>query len=390
MKKLVFLSLGMMLILAATLPVIAQQSDAGTHVFRTPIRIESGTFASQPSGYTPFQMKAAYQYNRIPNQGQNIVIGIVDACDDPVIEADLGVFSTQFNLPACTTGNGCFTKISQAGLCSGHSGNWALEQSLDVEWAHAMAPGAKIVLVQSSQPDDSLFMAVLQAVTAGASVVSMSWGGGEFSGEQSYDTTYFSAPGVTYLASTGDSRCGAQYPAASPNVVAVGGTTLTLLTAAPPASPLSSDYGTESAWSGSGGGISAFEAEPAYQTGAQHTGFRTVPDVALDANPGTGVPVYDSYDGFQWVKIGGTSVSAPIWAAFMGLENSLRGGAGPIQQPLPDLYQVYGSSGYAQNFHDITTGSSGGVCVAGVGYDFVTGIGSPVANVLANSLVPLP
>jgi subtilase family serine protease len=387
MKRFVFVSLSMMLILAVTMSAMAQTTTSGEHVFGPPIRIVAFDSTS-PSGIFPAQMKAAYRYNAIPNQGQNIVIGIADACDDPVIEADLGVFSTQFNLPSCTTGNGCFTKISQAGLCSGHQGNWALEQSLDVEWAHAMAPRAKIVLVQSSMPDDTLFMAVLQAVGAGASVVSMSWGGGEFSGEQTYDTTYFSQPGVTYFASTGDSGCGAQYPAASPNVVAVGGTHLVLLTAAPPSTPLGSDYGSETAWSGSGGGISAFETEPAYQMNAQHTGFRTVPDVALDAS--AAVPVYDSYDGLSWVRVIGTSVSSPIWASFMAIENSLRGGAGPIQQPHADLYQVYGSSGYAQNFHDITTGSSGGVCVAGVGYDFVTGIGTPIANVLANSLVPLP
>jgi subtilase family serine protease len=335
-------------------------------------------------------MKAAYQYNRIPNQGQNIVIGIVDACDDPNIEADLGVFSTQFALPACTTQNGCFTKIMQSNLCSGHMGNWALEQSLDVEWAHAMAPGAKIVLVQSTSPDDTLFMGVLQAVGAGASTVSMSWGGGEFSGEQSYDTTYFSAPGVTYFSSTGDGGCGVSYPAASPNVVAVGGTTLILLTSVPPVNVLGTNYGSETAWSGSGGGISAYEAEPAYQEGVQSTGFRTVPDVALDANPNTGVPVYDSYDGYKWVKVGGTSLSSPVWAAFMTVENSLRGSGGPIMQALPDLYQIYKSGSYGADIHDITMGSSGGICVAGVGYDYVTGIGSPIAYTLANSLVPLP
>ena len=216
----------------------------------------------------------------------------------------------------------------------------------------------------------------------------MSWGGGEFDGEQTYDTTYFSAPDITYLASTGDSGCGAQYPAASPNVVAVGGTTLSLISAAPPISALGTNYGSESAWSGSGGGISAFETEPQYQMGVQSTGFRTVPDVALDANPATGVPIYDSYDGRQWVKIGGTSVSAPIWAAFMGIENSLRGA--PIERPLPDLYALYQSGAYASDFHDVSTGSSGGVCIAGIGYDFVTGIGTPIGNHLANDLMDLP
>ena len=117
-------------------------------------------------------------------------------------------------------------------------------------------------------------------------------------------------------------------------------------------------------------------------------GFRTVPDVSLDANPATGVPIYDSYDGRQWVKIGGTSVSAPIWAAFFGIENSMRGA--PIERPLPDLYAIYGAGAYGADFHDVSTGSSGGVCIAGIGYDFVTGIGTPIANHLASDLMDLP
>jgi subtilase family serine protease len=387
-KKTTLPWLSMMLLLAATVPLAAQTTPTGDHVFRTPIRLFPSPPATQPSGIFPAQMRAAYRYNAIPNQGQNIVIGISDACDDPDIEADLGVFSSQFGLPACTTQNGCFTVISQSDLCSGHSGNWALEQSLDVEWAHAMAPGAKIVLVQSSQPDDSLFMAVTQAVAAGANVVSMSWGGGEFDGEQSYDTMYFSTPGVTYFASTGDGGCGTIYPSTSPNVVAVGGTQLNL-TNVGLVSVFSTNYGSESAWSGTGGGISSFESEPAYQQNVQNTGFRTVPDVALDASPASGVPVYDSYDGYQWVRVGGTSLSSPVWAAFMAVENSYRGGAGVIQHPLPDLYSLYGSN-YAADFHDVNTGSSGGICVAGVGYDYATGIGTPIANHLASDLLTLP
>jgi subtilase family serine protease len=368
MKKFLLLLLGIMLIFAVTAPMVAQQSATGTHIFTSPIRImEPRSDSSQPSGYTPFQMKAAYGYNAIPNRGQGMTIGIVDA--------------------------GCFTKISQASLCSGHSGNWALEQALDVEWAHAMAPLAKIVLVQSSQPDDSLFTAVDQAVAAGSNTVSMSWGyGGGFSGEDAYDF-HFQVPGVTFFSSTGDSGCLTNYPAESPYVVAVGGTTLVLLTAAPPASPLANIYGNEIAWSGSGGGISLYETEPAWQQGVQQTGFRTIPDVALDAAPGTGVPVYDSYDGYQWVKVGGTSLSSPVWAAFMAIENSLRvaGGGSPIQQFLPDLYQtIYPSGSYATDFHDVTTGSSGGVCVAGHGYDYVTGVGSMIGNRLANDLIHLP
>jgi subtilase family serine protease len=392
MNKPLVVLIGALLALVVTIPLCAQQAN-GMHEFRTPIRLYTDTPANKPSGYTPAQMRAAYQYNRIPNQGQGMIIGIVDACDDPNLESDLGVFSTQFLLPACTTANGCFTKIEQSNLCSGHSGNWALEQSLDVEWAHAMAPAAKIVIVQSSQPDDTLFMAVLQAVSAGASVVSMSWGGGEFSGEQSYDTTYFSQPGVTYFSSTGDGGCGVSYPSSSPNVVAVGGTVLALLFSIPPPNTITSNYGNESAWSGSGGGVSAYEAEPSWQNGVQSTGFRSVPDVALDAAPQTGVPVYDSYDGYDWVRVGGTSLSSPVWAAFMAIENSLRvsKGGSLITMPLPDIYQsIYPSGNYALDFHDVTTGSSGGICIAGVGYDYVTGVGTPIAYHLANDLVPLP
>lgn len=226
----------------------------------------------------------------------------------------------------------------------------------------------------------------------GASVVSMSWGGGEFSGEQDYDTMYFSTPGISYFAATGDGGCGTIYPSTSPNVVAVGGTTLTLLTSTPPPTPLGSNYGSETAWSGSGGGISSFESEPAYQNGVQNTGFRTVPDVASDANPSTGVPVYDSFDGLNWVKVGGTSVATPLWAAFMTVENSYRiaHGGGAINEPLPDVYQIYGSPSYPTDFHDVTSGSSGRICVAGVGYDYVTGIGTPIAYPLANSLLSMP
>ena len=392
MKKLLLLFLGAVLVLAVTAPIVAQQSDSGNRIFTTPIRIDYPTgYASTPSGYTPAQMKSAYRYNAIPNQGQGMTIGIVDACDYPTVEADLAVFSTQFNLPACTIANGCLTVLPQGSLCSGHSGNWALEQALDVQWAHAMAPAAKIVLVQAPSADTSLFAAVDAAVAAGANVVSMSWGyGGGFSGEQAYDF-HFQVPGVTFFSSTGDSGCLTNYPAESPYVVAVGGTTLTLRNAGS-LSVTGSNYGSETAWSGSGGGISAYEAEPSYQMGVQHSGFRSIPDVALNANPSTGVPVYDTYDGYQWVKVGGTSLSSPVWAAFMAIENSLRGGVGhTMQQFLPNLYQtIYPSGNYALDFHDITAGSSGGVCVAGTGYDYVTGVGTPIANHLATDLIPLP
>jgi subtilase family serine protease len=221
----------------------------------------------------------------------------------------------------------------------------------------------------------------------------MSWGyGGGFNGETAEDF-HFQVPGVTFFSATGDSGCLTNYPAESPYVVAVGGTVLTLLSALPPPNPFSNNYGHEIAWSGSGGGISIYESEPTWQMGVQHSGFRSIPDVALDASPSSGVPVYDSYDGYQWLEVGGTSLSSPVWAAFMAIENSLRvaGGGTTIHQFLPDLYQtIYPSGNYALDFHDVTTGGSGGICVAGSGYDYVTGVGTPIANHLANDLVPLP
>ena len=206
---------------------------------------------------------------------------------------------------------------------------WALEESLDVEWAHAIAPGATILLVEASSASiSSLLAAVDYAVSQGASVVSMSWGSSsEFLGETSFDS-HFTAPGVTFTASSGDSGPGVIYPAASPYVTSVGGTTLPLdssgnLTAA------------ETAWSGSGGGVSVYEPTPSYQSSIGAAG-RSVPDVAYDADPNTGVAVYDStaYSGQSgWFVVGGTSAGAPQWGALAAIVNSQRstplGGANP-------------------------------------------------------------
>jgi subtilase family serine protease len=191
------------------------------------------------------------------------------------------------------------------------------------------------------------------------------------------------------VASSGDSGNGAQYPAASPYVTGVGGTSLTLS---------GGNYGHETAWSGSGGGISSFESEPAYQVsaGISSTGKRGVPDVAYDADPNTGVPVYCATScrglgGFSgWVQIGGTSMSAPQWAALFAITNSIRVGngkatLGPVNTRLYSLV--------ASDYHDVTSGtngSCGAVCTADPGYDFVTGLGSPQANLVITALASLP
>jgi subtilase family serine protease len=343
-----------------------------------------GNAASGPTGITPAQVRLAYGFNNIANQGEGQTIAIVDAYDHPNIESDLGVFSSKFGLPTCTTTNGCFKKIYASGRRPQSNAGWALEIALDVEWAHAIAPKAKIVLVEAAS---NRFGDLMQAVDAAvnpalgnARVVSMSWGGNEFSSQWTYDN-HFTVPGVVFTASSGDNGNGVEYPAASPYVVAVGGTTLSV--------DASGNYLGETAWAGSGGGISSVASEPSYQSSAQSSGQRGVPDVAYDGDPNTGFPVYDSvrYSGQTgWFQVGGTSAGAPQWAALIAIANSLRGGLGKatIGGGHSLLYNAP-----ADNFHDITSGtngSCGAVCTASSHYDFVTGLGSPKADLVINTL----
>jgi subtilase family serine protease len=209
----------------------------------------------------------------------------------------------------------------------------------------------------------------------------MSFGGSEFSGETAANVDgIFSAgvnKGVTFTASSGDSGCGAQYPAASPFVVAVGGTSLKV--------DAGGSYVSESAWNGSGGGLSAFENRPSYQDGFNSDSKRGIPDVAMVADPNTGVSVYDTDTG-GFIVIGGTSVAAPMWAGITVLADGKR--ANHFQNADYELYSMVGNSAnYASDFHDVTTGSSGGNCAAGTGYDLVTGLGSPAAAGLIPYLV---
>ena len=396
MKRIALFSLSMLVLVAVALPLTAQQPD-GSHIFAyPPIRImDPQPSTPGPHGLFPAQIKAAYGFNATPNQGQGQIIGIVDAYDNPNAEADLQVYDTQFGLPTCTTQNGCFTKI-KVGNPPGDTG-WGLEISLDIQQAHGLAPAAKVILVEAnSNSFDDLLAAVDAAVAAGATQVSMSWSGGDFSGEQAYDF-HFQVSGVTFMASTGDGGHGVGYPAASPYVVAVGGTTLVLSTAAPLANPLQSNYGHETAWSGSGGGISAFEPGQSYQNGVfagcGTGGGRCVPDISSDANPSTGVPVYDTYGYSGWVQVGGTSVSSPDWSGVFAVANSSRvaAGKGTLKTAIADLYSFYNTTQYT-DFHDITSGTNGSCgaqCTAGVGYDLVTGIGSPKVNVLVPALVAI-
>ena len=349
--------------------------------------------SSAPVGLAPAQIRTAYGIDSISlgalvGNGAGQTIAIVDAYDDPNIVGDLQAFDAQFNLPAPPS----FTKLNQTGgttapAASGSSG-WAVEESLDVEWAHSVAPKASIVLLEAnSSSNRDLFTAVDTARNLpGVSVVSMSWGSsGDYAGENAADS-YFTTPtgraGVTFVASTGDSGTPGGYPAYSPNVLAVGGTTLQI--------DANNQYAGESGWSGAGGGQSAIETEPGYQTGVQSSGMRQIPDVSFNADPNSGVAVYDSYDfgrSTPWAQVGGTSLAAPCWAGLIAIADQLRvaNGLGTMDgatQTLPALYSIS-----ASDFHDITTGNNG--LAAGLGYDMVTGLGSPIANRLVPDLVPI-
>jgi subtilase family serine protease len=343
-----------------------------------PIHLKSKNATLAPAGMSPAQIKKAYG---IPStsQGAGQVIAIIDAYDDPNIESDLGVFSSTFGLPACTTANGCFTKVYQNGTRPTADSGWAMEMSLDVEWAHAIAPQAKIILIEAANSSGSLYQAINLAVANKATVISLSWGGSEFSGETTYDTAYFKNLTVPVFVSSGDSGAGVSYPAASPYVISTGGTQLTL--------DSNGNYSSETAWSGSGGGISAYETEPSYQTGypiPQNGKGRGVPDVAYNASPSTGYSIYDSYGQGGWLVVGGTSASAPQWAALTAIANSARttnlSGLNTV------LYNAAKTSS-STLFNDITRGTNGNcgyLCTAQTGFDYITGFGTPkVSNLLS-------
>lgn len=347
--------------------------------------VRQGTASSQmPAGLTPSELAEIYGFNSISNQGHGQTIGIVDAYDDPNIEADLAIFNAQFHLSACTTANGCFTKLFATSQRPVTSAGWASEIALDVEWAHAVAPAAKILLVEApSATTQALLNAVTVAVRNHATVVSMSWGGSEFGTELASDIT-FQAPGVTFVASAGDNGHGTEYPAASPFVVGVGGTTLTHTS--------SFLWGGETVWhtgtGATGGGVSAYESEPSWQTAFQNMGHRGIPDISYDADPATGVAVYDSVgeSGQRgWMQFGGTSMGAPQIAAMIAIVNASRSTLGK-----PALHFPAALYSFSAGFHDITVGNNGTcgmLCSASGGYDFETGLGSPIANHLVNALV---
>jgi subtilase family serine protease len=363
-------------------------------------------------GYTPDQIRTAYGFYGIPglgtpaaynaSAGKGETIAIIDVTNDPNILGDANFFSQQFGLPQFNQAGGpTFTKVNENGSTSGLpttvNSQWSGEIALDVEWAHAIAPQANIVLVEANALRVFDLVRAINTARAwqGVTAVSMSFGGPEFAGISFYDqflTTPPGHPGVTFVASTLDNgayyhnrSAAAPWPAVSPNVLAVGGTTLNLN----PDNTIKS----ETAWSFGGGGLSKFEFQGSYQKGfvSQSTTQRANPDVAYDADLNTGFAVYDTVPAngqTGWFKAGGTSAGVPQWAALVTLADQERGAGNSLDGPtqtLPALYQLAANpTTYAADFHDVTTGGNG--FPAGPGYDLATGLGTPQAAALVQAL----
>ncbi len=355
--------------------------EAVPHTDMTPL---AGTNAS--AVYTPAVLWQAYGIHNMPYDGRGQTIAIVDAYDDPNIWADLQQFDRTFGIVNPPS----FIKATPQGMPAANA-TWIGEIALDVEWAHAMAPRANILLVEAKSASSGDLLAAVDYARnyPGVSVVSMSWGGPEFFNESLYNP-YFVTPanhlggggragGVTFVASSGDSGAwsGPEWPSVSPNVLAVGGTTLNYS---------SSGVFTESGWSGSGGGYSQYVTEPTYQNGMQHSGRRSNPDVAYNADPATGVYVFNSYAvpaGYAgWYSYGGTSAGAPQWAAIIALADQGRAqlGLGSLANAQATIYALP-----ASDFHTINGGNNGYAATSG--YNPVTGRGSPYADRVVQGLI---
>ncbi len=337
--------------------------------------VATSAFAASPdaapnatvAGLSPAQLQSAY---KLPSStaGSGQTIAIVDAMNDPTAEADLGTYRSQFGLPACTTANGCFKKVSQTGSTTSFpatDAGWALEISLDLDMVSAICPNCHILLVEASSASlNNLATAVDRAATMHANAISNSYGGSE-SGTRNI-ASHYSHAGIQITASSGDNGFGVSFPASANTVTSVGGTTLTANS--------SSRGWTETVWSGAGSGCSRTFAQPSGQANA-NTGCsrRAVADVSAVADPNTGVAVFDSTP-FQnesgWFVVGGTSASSPIIASVYGLA----GNASSVTNNTPYSHTA--------NLFDVTSGSNGScspsqLCTARAGWDGPSGLGTP-------------
>jgi Ricin-type beta-trefoil lectin domain/Putative Ig domain len=332
-----------------------------------------------PDGYSPADLQAAYKLaTAAAANGGGATVAIVDAFDDPNAASDLATYRAQFNLPACTVANGCFTKLNQSGAASPlpkSNAGWSEEISLDLDMVSAICPNCHILLVEASGTSDvQLGKSVDVAVAAGAKFVSNSYGGNESKSDPGLDTKYYKHPGVVVTASAGDDGYGVEYPAASRFVTSVGGTSLS------PTDHNARGW-TESAWgvvnsgtgSGTGSGCSKNDAKPAWQadTGCAK---RTVADVSAVADPNAGVAIFDTFGSSDngWEIFGGTSAASPVIAATYALAGAPKAGTYPASYPYA----------HANGLNDVTIGLNGRcggtyLCQARAGYDGPTGLGTP-------------
>ena len=346
-------------------------------------RNEGPQVMAGPTDLGPSQIQSAYKLSGLASGGKTVAI--VDAYNDPKAASDLAKFRSTYGLPACTTANGCFKQVNQNGatspLPSGDYG-WAEEESLDLDAVSSACPDCKILLVEANSASTADLVAAedTAARAAGVASVSNSWGGSEDSSILSEDS-HFNHPGVAITASSGDSGYGVSWPASSQYVTGVGGTTLTTASNA--------RGWSETAWSGAGSGCSAFEPKPAWQTDSGCS-KRTVADVSADADPNSGLGVYDTYNNCGtssfcdrlieagiaqgldgWAQVGGTSLSSPLIAsvyALAGNAASVTAGSYPYS--------------HTSSLFDVTSGSNGTcspsyLCTSGPGYDGPTGLGTP-------------
>jgi len=338
----------------------ACEASADPNIKSCDALVRTDVLPNVPAGYGPSDLQSAYV---LPSstQGSGQTIAVVDAYDDPNAEADLGVYRSTFGLPACTTSNGCFSKVNQNGQQGSYpapNAGWAVEESLDVDMVSAGCPNCHIILVESKSPTtSSLGTGVNAAVKLGANAVSNSYGGRGTGG-----SSYYNHPGTIITASAGDSGYGVSTPAGFPTVVAVGGTTLH--------KGGGSRGWTETVWRGTGSGCERTLAKPSWQKDSGCKG-RTMNDVAAVADPNTGVAFYDSYKSSGWGVVGGTSVSSPLVASIYGLAGN--------ESSLDAAQSLYASGA---SLYDIVSGSNGTchpsyLCTAGPGYDGPTGNGTP-------------
>ncbi|MBI1755695.1 MAG: S53 family peptidase [Fimbriimonas ginsengisoli] len=325
---------------------------------------------TSPTGKTPAQMRGAYS---ITANGSG-AIAIVDAYNFSTALNDFNVFSTQFGLPtepstdATLSSNTVLQVVYASGSKPRNNAGWALEEALDIEWAHAMAPNAKIYLVEAASNSFANLVAAENVAKAlvGVHQVSNSWSGGESSTIYTDNDSVFVQSGVAFYGSGGDTGGVTGWPALSSNVVAVGGTTL---------NTSGNTWVSETVWGGSGCGSSAYEPRPAFQdiVSSLVGSFRGADDISADADPNTGASVYDTagYQGQKgWFQVGGTSLSCPVIAGIANAAGSTKSSQGQNTS----FYAAY--AGGSANFHDIKSGTAGSFSAL-TGWDFPTGVGSP-------------